>query len=103
MKNIELAQKYQDYMVSARRYLHENPELSGREFNTVKFIMGELDKMGIEYIEVENGGVLGFIRGKAEGKTVLLRADCDALPVLEKENLTNSRCGWHKSEGVLPV
>ena len=101
MKNIELAQKYQDYMVSARRYLHENPELSGREFNTVKFIMGELDKMGIEYIEVENGGVLGFIRGKAEGKTVLLRADCDALPVLEKENLTNSRCVWSKNEGVM--
>lgn len=101
MKNIDLTKKYQDYMVSARRYLHENPELSGPEFNTIRYIKDELEQMGIEYIEVENGGVLGFIRGKEGGKTVLLRADCDALPVLEKDNLTGTRCVWSKNEGVM--
>ncbi|MBQ1321498.1 MAG: hypothetical protein IIY53_07655, partial [Solobacterium sp.] len=99
MKNLETAKKYQDYMVGARRHLHENPELSGKEYETVKFIMAELDKMGVDYIEVENGGVLATIKGPAEkdtGKTVLLRADCDALPVQEKENLNNTRCVWSK-------
>lgn len=104
MKNIETAKKYQDYMVAARRHLHENPELSGQEFETVAFIKAELDKMGVDYIEVENGGVLATIKGPAEkdsGKTVLLRADCDALPVLEKENLNNTRCVWSKKPGVM--
>ena len=102
MKNIDIAKKYQDYMVGVRRHMHENPELSGQEYETVKFIMAELDKMGIEYTEVENGGVLAYIRGpKDNGKTVLLRADCDALPVLEKENLNGTRCVWSKNEGLM--
>ncbi len=72
-----------DYLVSIRRHLHENPELSGREFNTVKLICGELDKMGVEYVNIPDGGVLAHIDGPQEGKAVLLRADCDALPIDE--------------------
>lgn len=101
MKNLDIAKKYQDYMVSCRRYLHENPELSGQEYNTVKFIDEELTKMGVEHIVVENGGVLGFIRGPKEGRTVLLRADCDALPILEKNNLKDNRIVWSKNPGVM--
>ena len=101
MTNFETAKKYRDYMVYARRYMHENPELSGQEYETVKFIMSELDKMGIKYTEVENGGVLAEIEGKKPGKTVLLRADCDALPVLEKENLNCTRQVWSKKEGLM--
>ncbi len=83
MKNIELAKKHEDYILQMRRHFHENPELSGQEFETIKRICRELDAMGIEYIEVENGGVLGFIEGPKPGRTVLLRADVDALPVQE--------------------
>ncbi len=101
MTNLETARKYYDYMVGARRYLHENPELTGQEYNTVKYIDEELTKLGIEHIVVENGGVLGFIRGPKEGRTVLLRADCDALPVLEKDNLKNNRVVWSKNAGVM--
>lgn len=101
MTNFETAKKYRDYMVYVRRYMHENPEPSGQEYETVKFIMSELDKMGIKYTEVENGGVLAEIEGKKPGKTVLLRADCDALPVLEKENLNCTRAVWSKKEGLM--
>ncbi len=101
MTNLELAKKYNDYMVEMRRHFHENPELSGQEFKTVEKISEELEKMGIEHVVVKDGGVLGFIKGPKEGKTVLLRADCDALPVLEKENLKNNRQCWSKVPGVM--
>ncbi|MBQ3062125.1 MAG: amidohydrolase [Clostridia bacterium] len=72
-----------EYTTSIRRHLHENPELSGREFNTIKLICSELDKIGIEYVNIPDGGVLATIDGPVAGKTVLLRADCDALPIDE--------------------
>lgn len=102
MKNLEIAKKYEDYMISLRRHFHENPELSGQEFETVKRIDAELTEMGVEHVVIENGGVLATIRGtKDNGKTVLLRADCDALPVLEKDNLANNRTCWSKVDGVM--
>ncbi|MBR0140349.1 MAG: amidohydrolase [Firmicutes bacterium] len=101
MTNLETAKKYQDYMVKTRRYLHEHPELTGCEYETVKFIDEELTRLGIEHTVVENGGVLGFIRGPKKGRTVLLRADVDALPVLEKDNLKNCRPVWSKNPGVM--
>ena len=42
MTNYELAKKYEDYIISMRRYFHENPELSGKEINTMKVIGEEL-------------------------------------------------------------
>ena len=42
MTNYELAKKYEDYIISMRRYFHENPELSGKEINTMKVIGPEL-------------------------------------------------------------
>ncbi len=102
MEKLETAKKYRDYMVSMRRYFHENPELSGQEYHTVETISKELSDMGIEHTVVKDGGVLGFIKGKKDsGKTVLLRADCDALPVTEKENLSKSRVCWSKNPGVM--
>ncbi|MEA4920911.1 MAG: M20 family metallopeptidase [Clostridiaceae bacterium] len=73
----------QDYTTAIRRHLHENPELSGKEFNTIKLICQELDKTGVEYVNIPDGGVLATIDGPVPGKTVLLRADCDALPIQE--------------------
>ncbi len=75
-----------DYAVKIRRHLHTYPEPTSREFNTVKLIMSELDKMGIPYENIRGGGVLGYIQGAKEGKTVLLRADCDALSMQEAPN-----------------
>lgn len=73
----------EDYIIRTQEYLHENPELSDKEEDTVAFILKELQAMGIEAIDVPFGGVLGFISGTKPGKTVLLRADIDALPMEE--------------------
>ena len=78
------ALEMKDYVINTRRYLHEHPELSGKEENTVAFLDKELTRFGIEHVIVPEGGILCFIRGKGE-KTVLLRADIDALPVTENE------------------
>lgn len=102
MTNFELAKKHEQYTVDTRNHLHRHPELSGKEYETVKFIMAELDKMGIENVEIPDGGVLATIRGAADnGRSVMLRADCDALPVLEKENLNGTRQVWSENEGVM--
>ena len=103
MKNLELAKKHEEYIVSMRRYLHEHPELSDHEDETCKKISEELTAMGIENVEIPHGGVLGkIVGGKDTGKAVLLRADCDALPVIEKDiNLSCKRTCVSKNEGVM--
>lgn len=73
----------EEYVLRCQRHFHENPELSDQEEETVAFILEELRRMDIEAINVPKGGVLGFIRGDKPGKTVLLRADIDALPMEE--------------------
>ena len=72
-----------EYAVAVRRHLHENPEPAAYELQTVRFILDELEKCGIEAVNIPDGGVLGFIRGALPGKTVMLRADCDALKMTE--------------------
>ena len=83
------AENIKDYIIEMRRYFHQNPELSLEEFETTKKIIEELNKMGIEVSTFKNGltGCVGTIKGAKEGKTLLLRADIDALSVLEKTNL----------------
>jgi amidohydrolase len=76
----------EDYVIRCRRYIHENPELSDQEDNTIAFILQELTAMGVECVDVPGGGVMGFIHGSKPGKSVLLRADIDALPVQEAPN-----------------
>ncbi len=91
-----------DYVVERRRHIHENPELSGKEFETVKYILAELKAAGMDPIEVPDGGVICLIHGKNPGKTLLLRADCDALPVDEPENnLKMKRTCRSKNPGVM--
>ncbi|MBR0113667.1 MAG: amidohydrolase [Firmicutes bacterium] len=72
-----------DFVRSVRRELHLHPELTGREWNTVALIHKELTRMGIPFDNVPDGGVLAYIEGEKPGKTVLLRGDCDALPMQE--------------------
>ncbi len=106
MTNLELAKKYEEYIISMRRYFHENPELSGKEDGTVKRLTEELEKMGIEYDIVENGGILATVKPLPEndkGRTVLLRADIDALPVQETDEVLNGdkRKVKSKVDGVM--
>jgi amidohydrolase len=70
-------------MLAFRRELHEYPELSWEEFETTKKIAAVLDKYNIEYRKTEPTGIIGEIKGPKAGKTVLLRADIDAIPVQE--------------------
>lgn len=79
---------YQD-VVDIRRYIHANPELSFEEVETGKYIARQLDLLGIEYVHgVAENGVVGLIKGKNPDKKVIaLRADFDALPILEDNDV----------------
>lgn len=94
-------------LVEQRRYLHENPELSEVEFNTLKYITEKLKDFGItEITEVPDGGIIAYIRGgqAAEGgkKLIMLRADIDALPIDEPDmNLSQKRSCISKVPGVM--
>jgi amidohydrolase len=71
-------------VIQKRRHLHANPELSFEEFNTASFVKSQLEKLGIPYQEMANTGVVGLIKGnKTSDKVVALRADMDALPIIE--------------------
>lgn len=85
----EKTENIKDYIIEMRRHFHQNPELSLEEFETTKKIVNELEKMGIEVSTFKDGltGCVGTIKGAKEGKTLLLRADIDALSVHEQTNL----------------
>ena len=71
-----------------RRALHEHPELGGEEWETSKRIQEELTNADIPFkTGFAKTGVLGIIEGDGEGGTVALRADIDALPILEKTDV----------------
>lgn len=74
-------------VISWRRYFHENPELSNREFNTCKKIETLLKEWGIETRIVAKTGVVGVLKGGKSGPVIALRADIDGLPVEERNEL----------------
>jgi len=74
--------------VERRRFLHRNPELSFHEFRTTEYICSELVSSGITEIERPTAtGAVALIRGAFPGKTVAIRADIDALPIMEENDL----------------
>ena len=76
-------------LVEMRRDFHMYPEISGKEYRTCNKICEYLEKWNIEYIKgIAETGVVATIRGKKEGKTIAARADIDALPILESNNLS---------------
>lgn len=84
MSNIlEKAKSIEEYIIKFRRDLHENPELSGQEFNTQGKIMKELDLLKIPYKKAGNTSLIATLKGSNPGKTVALRGDIDALPIME--------------------
>ncbi|CAM3621639.1 amidohydrolase [Zobellia roscoffensis] len=75
-------------VIEWRREIHQNPELSNREFKTAEKIANHLTALGIEVqTGVAHTGVVGILKGKKPGKVIALRADIDALPVLERNDL----------------
>ena len=71
------------YIVALRRYFHQHPEIAKEEFHTAERIEAELDKIGLAHKRVGETGVYAEIQGKQPGKTIVLRADIDALPIQE--------------------
>src|SRR6185437_314425 len=85
----QLSKKYSDEFVQIRRHLHQYPELSYKEFETSKFIQQKLKEIGIDFRVLATTGVVALIKGKNPGKKVIaLRADMDALPITEKNEVT---------------
>lgn len=75
-------------VIEWRHHFHQNPELSNREFKTAEKIANHLKSLGIEIqTGVAKTGVVGILKGDKPGKVVGLRADIDALPVTERNNL----------------
>jgi len=82
------ALKLEDKTIAWRWDFHEHPELGNREFRTAKIIADHLRSLGIEVREgVGKTGVVGVLRGAKPGPCVGLRADIDALPIVERTGL----------------
>ena len=83
-----MAKDIEGKVIEWRRDIHQNPELSNREFETAKKIATHLKGLDIEVTEnVAKTGVVGILKGSKPGKTVALRADIDALPVIERADV----------------
>ena len=75
-------------VIQWRHEIHQNPELSNREFKTAEKVASHLRSLGIAVqTGVAHTGVVGLLKGKRPGKVLALRADMDALPVTEKNSL----------------
>ena len=74
-------------LIALRRDFHAHPELGFQEFRTQATIKRYLGDLGMPVEDVAGTGVLGVLRGERTGKTILLRADMDALPIHEENDL----------------
>lgn len=93
-----LARKYAPEYIQVRHHLHAHPELSYQEFETSKYIQGKLTELGIPFEVKATTGVVGLLKGKNPGKKVIaLRADMDALPITEENDIDYKS----KNEGVM--
>ena len=89
-------------LTAIRRRCHEHPELSRQETQTMAYIQEKLAEYGIASRHIEHGGILGWIDGQNPGKTLLLRADIDALPIEESDcNLSQQRSCRSHTPGVM--
>src|SRR6266540_201547 len=93
-----LAKEYAPEFIEIRHHLHANPELSYKEFETSKFVQQKLNEFGIAFEIKATTGVVGLIKGKNPDKKIIaLRADMDALPIKEENNVDYKS----KREGVM--
>ena len=84
----DLAKTIFDDVVATRRHLHSHPELSFHEVETSAFIAKKLDELGLAYERMADNGLVALIKGeKPSDQVVALRADMDALPILEANDV----------------
>lgn len=84
----QLSQNIFNEVVANRRHLHANPELSFHEVETSAFVAKKLEDMGLEYHKMANTGLVALIKGdQPSDQVVALRADMDALPILEANDV----------------
>ena len=82
------AAEVEEKVIAWRRDIHQNPELGNREVRTAKLVADHLRTLGIEVqTGVAHTGVVGLLRGAKPGPVVALRADMDALPVVEEVDI----------------
>ena len=94
----EVAAQYGEYLIEKRRYFHQHPEVSTKEYHTSKAIKEALDEIGVSWRPCGlETGVLVTIQGAKPGKTILLRGDMDALTVQE----TTGAPYASKNEGIM--
>ena len=94
----QLAKKYAAEFIEVRHHLHANPELSYKEFETSLFVQQKLQSWNIPFTVMATTGVVGLIKGKSPDKKIIaLRADMDALPILEENNVPYKS----KNDGVM--
>ena len=80
----QLSKTIYNDVVGNRRHLHANPELSFNEYNTSAFVAKQLDALGISYQKMADTGLVALLKGnKPSDKVIALRADMDALPITE--------------------
>lgn len=85
----ELSKKIFNEVVANRRYLHSHPELSFHEVETSAYVAKKLEELGLEYHKMADTGLVALIKGdKPSDKVVALRADMDALPITEANEVT---------------
>ena len=99
LKNVS---NLEEYLISTRRYLHENPEVSHKEYQTSTFLKQEIKKLEFEIIETPGTGFIAILDTGKEGKTVALRTDIDALPIQENVmNLRKKKVSVSKNDGAM--
>ena len=95
----EKAAQYFTKIQRIRRHIHMNPELSFKEVNTGKYIASVLDELGVEYTDGWcDNGIVAIIKGElSSDKVTMLRADIDALPIVEENEVSYKS----KNEGIM--
>ena len=95
----DLAKSFAEDVVAIRRHIHANPELSYQEYETARYVAKQLRQLGLEPTEgVAETGLTCLIEGKnPQKRTVALRGDMDALPILEANDIPYKS----KNDGVM--
>lgn len=83
MTFLDKAKLFSDELVEMRRHIHQYPEIGMSLPKTTEFVMNKLKEIGLEPEEIIESGITATIGGKKPGKTLLIRADMDALPIHE--------------------
>lgn len=87
MDFLNSSKEIEEEIIQWRRHLHQYPELGYNLPNTIDFVCNTLKKIGYEPKVTPNKGVVAILQGDSQGKTLLLRADIDALPMDEESGL----------------